>query len=126
MLEVNQNLVLCLLLLVYTSLQVTVLLVQYYYGPHCFLPKRFLPYKHDYFRPLSEEEIRQIRLTNGDLESGESGMTECVICMSEVEIRRPRARMVTPCGHIFHPHCLQRWMDVKMECPTCRQMLPPL
>eukprot|EP00210_Caulerpa_lentillifera_P001962 g1883.t1 len=126
MLEIKLNFSLCLLLFVYVSVQVSVLLVQYYYGPHCFLPKRFLPHKHDYFRQLTDEEINEILLRNGDIESGDSGVTECVICMNQVEIRRPRTRMVTPCGHFFHPHCLQRWMDVKMECPTCRQMLPPL
>ncbi|RWW25637.1 hypothetical protein GW17_00010013 [Ensete ventricosum] len=32
---------------------------------------------------------------------------------------------VTPCDHCFHSGCLQRWMDIKMECPTCRRSLPP-
>jgi len=32
---------------------------------------------------------------------------------------------VTPCDHFFHFGCLQRWMDIKMECPTCRRPLPP-
>lgn len=32
---------------------------------------------------------------------------------------------VTPCDHFFHSGCLQRWMDIKMECPTCRRPLPP-
>jgi hypothetical protein len=51
---------------------------------------------------------------------------DCVICMLEVDIDHARLRMVTPCNHFFHPECLQRWMDVKMECPTCRGALPPL
>jgi hypothetical protein len=33
---------------------------------------------------------------------------------------------VTPCDHFFHTGCLQRWMDIKMECPTCRRPLPPM
>jgi hypothetical protein len=32
--------------------------------------------------------------------------------------------MVAPCGHRFHSQCLSRWMAVKMECPTCRRLLP--
>lgn len=116
----------CVLLVFYISLQVSVLLVQYYYGPHCFMPKRFLPHKHDYFRSLENEEIEEVLRRNGDMEMGSAGMTECVICMNPVEIGRSMARMVTPCGHFFHSQCLQRWMDVKMECPTCRQILPPL
>ncbi len=41
------------------------------------------------------------------------------------QVGRPAARMLTPCNHFFHSKCLHRWMDVKMECPTCRRMLPP-
>ena len=50
---------------------------------------------------------------------------ECVICMNPLDTQRLPARMVTPCGHFFHNKCLHKWMDVKMECPTCRQPLPP-
>lgn len=32
----------------------------------------------------------------------------------------------TPCGHKFHPECLVTWMNVKLECPTCRGSLPAL
>lgn len=34
--------------------------------------------------------------------------------------------MFTPCQHLFHTECLERWMEVKMECPCCRQELPSL
>jgi hypothetical protein len=59
-------------------------------------------------------------------EEGEDATTECVICMSIVDVVNPRARMVTPCGHFFHEQCLTRWLDVKCECPTCRCPLPPV
>lgn len=32
--------------------------------------------------------------------------------------------METPCSHKYHKVCLERWMQMKMECPTCRAMLP--
>ena len=57
---------------------------------------------------------------------GEDGGLDCVICMTPVEFEVINARMVTPCNHFFHTECLTRWMDVKMECPTCRGALPPL
>ncbi|GMH33221.1 hypothetical protein BSKO_01055 [Bryopsis sp. KO-2023] len=127
LLGVKPNPGLCLGLSFYMFIQVALLLVQSAYGPHCFVPKRFLPDKHDYFRSLDAQELEEYRAAGeGDEETGHSGIIECVICMSGVEIRRPMSRMVTPCGHFFHPQCLQRWMDVKMECPTCRQNLPPL
>jgi hypothetical protein len=32
--------------------------------------------------------------------------------------------MVTPCKHIFHQNCLIKWFDEKLECPTCRGLVP--
>ncbi|KAI4149400.1 MAG: hypothetical protein LQ340_004647 [Diploschistes diacapsis] len=37
-----------------------------------------------------------------------------------------RAYMVTPCRHIFHSICLEGWMKYKLQCPICRESLPPL
>jgi len=34
--------------------------------------------------------------------------------------------MKTPCNHKFHEKCLKSWMQVKLECPTCRRELPPI
>ncbi len=61
---------------------------------------------------------------DGDVETGH-GSKECVICMSPVPLFPLNARMLTPCGHFFHQHCLTRWMEVKLDCPTCRRQLPP-
>ena len=109
-------------------MQVAVLAVQSLYGPRSFIPKRFLPAKYDYFRPATLRSVAAaggVAVPPGDIETGDAGI-ECVICMTPVDTERAQTRMVTPCGHFFHPSCLQRWMDVKMECPTCRQLLPPL
>lgn len=74
---------------------------------------------------------------------------DCAICMqtlqvdvvpSAAEIKRGdgnasssatnifgrRAYMVTPCRHIFHSRCLQGWMRYRLQCPICRENLPPL
>lgn len=37
-----------------------------------------------------------------------------------------RAYMVTPCRHIFHSACLEGWMRYRLQCPICRESLPPL
>ena len=34
--------------------------------------------------------------------------------------------MVTPCHHIFHSRCLEAWLEVKNECPYCRQKIPSI
>jgi transmembrane E3 ubiquitin-protein ligase len=67
---------------------------------------------------------------------------DCTICAQDVEVivvstQSPndsitgnllgrRAYMVTPCRHIFHTHCLEGWMRYRLQCPNCREILPPL
>ncbi|KAL2023911.1 hypothetical protein VTK56DRAFT_688 [Thermocarpiscus australiensis] len=78
------------------------------------------------------------------------GMTlrsiDCAICTEVLEVPVVRARakdpaaaagglvgvfarrayMVTPCRHIFHTKCLEGWFRYKLQCPICREELPPL
>jgi hypothetical protein len=37
-----------------------------------------------------------------------------------------RLYMVTPCRHVFHSVCLEGWMRYRLQCPICRESLPPL
>jgi len=89
-------------------LQVLILITQDIVSPRFCIPKQFLPEKYNYRRPLNA-----------------STSTECVICMTTIEADDGEI-MVTPCNHNFHGPCLQQWMDIKLECPTCRAMLPDL
>ncbi|KEH30698.1 putative transcription factor C2H2 family [Medicago truncatula] len=101
----------CVCLVLFTGFQATVLLLQHYLGSRWFIPHQILPEKYSYYRRSSQD-------TNH--------ATDCVICMTAIDLT-PRSNdcMVTPCDHFFHTGCLQRWMDIKMECPTCRRPLPP-
>jgi transmembrane E3 ubiquitin-protein ligase len=70
---------------------------------------------------------------------------DCSICTQDIEvpvipsdtnsegapnlssmILQRRAYMVTPCRHIFHTPCLEGWMRYRLQCPNCREILPPL
>jgi hypothetical protein len=51
---------------------------------------------------------------------------DCVICYNDIDVRDRRGYMLAPCDHIFHRSCLEKWMEIKMECPVCRTSLPPL
>ncbi|KAI4319779.1 hypothetical protein MLD38_033339 [Melastoma candidum] len=95
----------------FLGVQAFVLLLQHYLGARCFIPFQILPEKYIYHKRVSRDITRP---------------TDCVICMTAVDLSRyPSDRMVTPCNHYFHSGCLLRWMDIKMECPTCRRVLPP-
>ena len=70
---------------------------------------------------------RDLVVDDGDLvelQQETAGEIDCVICMSGINVLRSREHMITPCNHIFHGACLEQWMNVKMECPTCRAPLP--
>ncbi|CAI5520778.1 unnamed protein product [Closterium sp. Naga37s-1] len=110
----------CAALIAFMGAQVVALLLQHYLGPRWFIPKQFLPEKYSYFRRVS-------CLMRQSSDADDSGPADCVICMTPVPITsHSMDRMVTPCDHMFHTACLQRWMDIKMECPTCRRCLPPV
>ncbi|KDP24108.1 hypothetical protein JCGZ_25765 [Jatropha curcas] len=101
----------CTCLSVFIGLQASILLLQHYLGSRWFIPRQILPEKYSYYRRFDQA-------TNQAM--------DCVICMTSIDLtQRSNDCMVTPCDHFFHSGCLQRWMDIKMECPTCRRPLPP-
>ena len=72
---------------------------------------------------------------------------DCAICMQEIEVPvlaapgaaegssmadgaisvlSRRAYMITPCRHIFHSTCLESWMRLRLQCPICRESIPPV
>lgn len=77
-----------------------------------------------------------------------SRSVDCAICMNALEVPVIPARgageaistgtggvqgmlarrvyMVTPCRHVFHSVCLEGWMKFRLQCPICREPLPPL
>lgn len=74
-------------------------------------------------------------------------MFDCAICMQDIEVPvlsaptsaggsnvsegatsllSRRTYMVTPCRHIFHTACLESWMRLRLQCPICRESVPPV
>ncbi|KAA8499438.1 Transmembrane E3 ubiquitin-protein ligase 1 [Porphyridium purpureum] len=104
-------------------LQACMLYSQHVWGSRWFIPKRFLPEKYDYYRPVSRAE-HGAEVTDVECGGGAAfEVVDCVICMVPVNLNA-RSCMTAPCHHIFHEDCLQQWMDRKMECPVCRRALP--
>ena len=90
------------------------------YHPRFLIPKKYRPLHYDYFRSKEEEEAT----------SDQDNV--CNICITRLNIgKHPDIvnftnTMHTPCKHRYHQKCLTQWMEIKMECPTCRAKLPQL
>jgi hypothetical protein len=48
----------------------------------------------------------------------------CVVCCEVLQGRQNVREL--PCGHFFHPKCVDVWLRLCATCPTCREELPPL
>ncbi|KAE9963551.1 hypothetical protein EG328_011317 [Venturia inaequalis] len=93
--------------------------------------------------PVSTRSMSDLQ--SKDKEAKRKWTSDCAICMglveapvvpagaSEVEgssyagnLLARRIYMVTPCRHIFHTTCLESAMRHRLQCPICRESLPPL
>ncbi|KAI0039213.1 hypothetical protein FA95DRAFT_1567290 [Auriscalpium vulgare] len=122
-------------------LQLGVLALQEKLGPAFFLPTDYSrPKAYDYHPPLPPQSDPEARGALGD----------CAICMDAIVYetdgdeklhsepgavsifgvglpRKSRKNYsLSPCGHLFHTECLERWLAIKNICPQCRRPLPPL
>ncbi|KAK8209432.1 putative RING finger ubiquitin ligase [Phyllosticta capitalensis] len=97
---------------------------------------------------LAGEEAGMATTTKaGESRDKSKKIFDCAICMQDLEVPvivaaadadgasasglsggllARRAYMVTPCRHIFHSVCLEGWMRYRLQCPICREVLPPL
>ncbi|KAI8327169.1 hypothetical protein EDC96DRAFT_532516 [Choanephora cucurbitarum] len=109
----------------YVGLQVLILFLQDSFGPRFFIPSKYMPQTYDYHPILSHE----------DEETDTSQPPkDCAICMLPIDVSHQHNSglnvlsrtqyMVTPCHHMFHTDCLEKWMRIKLECPVCRAYLP--
>lgn len=95
---------------------------------------------------IQSEEKGPVSPTTGRYKDKGNKTFDCAICMQNIEvpvvsgtgassettgsiatsILGRRSYMVTPCRHIFHSTCLEGWMRLRLQCPICREPLPPL
>ena len=55
-----------------------------------------------------------------DLEiNSENERLSCVICQDTVQ-DNSIVRKIKKCGHVFHMSCLDKWLENRITCPTCR------
>lgn len=78
--------------------------------------------------------VDQVSRDQSDLESGSSSAIEAAGSQSDqssgteiqAQYKMNKKYMMTPCNHSYHSVCLKKWMDIRLECPTCRQAIPVL
>lgn len=137
---------------VWYCFQIGLLYLQQNLGARFWLNEKWLPKAYDYhpFLNVSDLEngfasdiLSNIRAQNED--PAKSGVVtckvDCTICMNDIELpigvnaeaKKPKSAvlnglqyMITPCHHIFHTECLEDWMKYKLQCPVCRNALPPI
>ncbi|KAG8854026.1 hypothetical protein FRB96_007889 [Tulasnella sp. 330] len=139
------------LLLAWLAFQVLVLIGQEYFGASFFIPKGWVkePDIYDYhpILPLPDPEAPEqslgdcsicmepilidggLGVPTSEKDHGSSSMFGSAGGGTRTSLlgrgmRRHYA--FTPCSHIMHTTCLEKWMRVKSVCPSCRTPLPPL
>lgn len=52
------------------------------------------------------------------------GALECAVCLNEFEDIET-LRLIPKCDHVFHPECIDAWLQSHDTCPVCRADLNP-
>ena len=128
------------------SIEAFILIIQKFFGAKFIIPKKFRKQSYDYYRKENEinEEDKEVEcvicldklrnlvnLYDDNDDINKKGNKIYKYFMKNLEkIKRKRENrgdyMITPCHHLFHKKCLEHWLNVKNQCPYCRQQIPPL
>ncbi|XP_031103912.1 E3 ubiquitin-protein ligase ATL31 [Ipomoea triloba] len=68
------------------------------------------------FPTFSYAEVKDQRIGKGAL--------ECAVCLNEFEDDET-LRLIPKCDHVFHPECIDAWLEAHVTCPVCRANLAP-
>ena len=128
-------------------LEAIVVSLQKLLGPKFFIPRSYRQQGFDYYKEAEEisetsrnnecviclENLDNLRV-NMEEDNDEAFMKQPGNFIEKLALmiqkwnkkQNNKPYMKTPCGHIFHSRCLETWLEVKNECPYCRQKIPPL
>ena len=114
-------------------------------GPKFFIPLSYRQQTFDYYKSAEEihenleetecviclDNLNNLRVNmeeDEDFNIKEGNYIEKIAMMIQKWNKKKNLKpyMRTPCGHLFHTKCLETWLEVKNECPYCRQKIPPL
>lgn len=139
----GQNIGFMIFLNSWVGLQLLLIYLQNVISPRFWINDKWLPKAYNYHPVINLNDLEHYGsdlLTNIDAESLQDDVitckTDCIICMAPVELpiqktnkkklNLNKSYMITPCFHIFHSECLEDWMKYKLQCPICRNGLPPI
>lgn len=78
---------------------------------------------------LGDDAIRRLPVTMyrpGEAADGEQAADDeaalCSICISAL-VAGEKVKVLPPCGHCFHPDCVDAWLRSQPSCPLCRCLL---
>lgn len=73
------------------------------------------------FEQISTAIFKKVKINTSSKSETEY---ECSICLEEDFLAGKGYLRSLSCGHIFHQHCIKRWLCVSQVCPLCRATLP--
>ena len=131
----------------FVFIEAVIVSLQKLLGPKFFIPERYRERAFDYYKSADEipdnaknnecviclENLDNLAVNNQDDEDDEIfkanvNYIERLAMMIQKWNKKKHNKpyMKTPCGHVFHTKCLETWLEIKNECPYCRQRIPPL
>ena len=131
----------------FVFIEAVIVSLQKLLGPKFFIPEKYRERAFDYYKSEEEipdnaknnecviclENLDNLAVNNQDEEEDEafksnSNYIEKLAMMIQKWNKKKHNKpyMKTPCGHVFHSKCLETWLEIKNECPYCRQRIPPL
>ena len=82
-----------------------------------------IPPLEDVIVPLTKEDFNKLQvekykdITKETLEKDVD--TQCTICVDEFD--KDDEVIITPCKHLYHKHCIEKWCEQSVFCPVCKQ-----
>jgi len=103
--------------------QILILCIQKMFPKFCFTPK---PYKY-FVKIVNLEEKEEVcPICMEALKEEVPNINSKPLLGNKQKNDKPITVMQTPCKHRYHETCLREWMKNKLECPSCRQVIPSL
>ena len=72
--------------------------------------------------PATRSAVEALEKFRFQQQSDSVSVGECIICLEEFETGSELIRM--PCSHVYHGHCILKWLHTNNSCPLCQYPMP--